>query len=151
MALLEIAAEYVLGILTENEEFKKFPKEFVGESVKWVKSWFLTPEDPKTTAKLEAVDKSPDYKKAVIDAKLEDLVENAVFMTELKAKLAQYEVEKRKTLNTIEDANLTVKGNFRQGTTGNASGSNADEVNSIKRTTIVVDGDFRQGDDVISR
>ena len=29
MALLETAAAYILNIITENEEVKKFPKEFV--------------------------------------------------------------------------------------------------------------------------
>jgi hypothetical protein len=48
-------------------------------------------------------------------------------------------------MNTIEDANINVKGNFRQGNTDNASSNDADDLNSIKRTTITIDGDFRQG------
>ena len=48
--MLETATKYVLDLITENEELKKFPKEFVNESVKWVKSWFLKPEDPKISA-----------------------------------------------------------------------------------------------------
>ena len=38
MPLLESAAAYILGIITQNEEFKKFPKEFATEGLKWVKT-----------------------------------------------------------------------------------------------------------------
>ncbi len=148
MALLETAAEYILNILTDNEDVKKFPKEFVGESVKWIKSWFLTPEDPKTMAKLEDPKKSNDYKKDIIDDKLEDLQDNPTFMQELTAKIQAYEAHKRTSMNTIDETDLDVKGSFHQGNTGGASSNNADEKNVIKRSKITVGGDFRQGDDI---
>ena len=147
MDLLTTAAEYVLGIITENEDVKKFPKEFVGESIKWVKSWFLTPEDPRNTAKLEDPNKAIEVKKDIIDDKLMDLQSNPVFMQELAAKLQIYNAEKLKLLNVIDDSEIDVKGNFRQGNTGSISTSNADETNVIKRSKITVTGDFIQGDD----
>jgi Effector-associated domain 11 len=152
MALLETAAEYVLGIIVEDDNFKKFPKEFIGESVKWVKSWFLTAEDPKTTAKLEDPKKSIEYKKDIIDDKLEELKDNSTFMQELTAKIHAYETHKSTSLNTIDDTELDVKGSFRQGNTGGEtdgeSSNKAMEQNTIKRSKITVDGDFRQGDDI---
>lgn len=78
MALIETATAYILGIITENEEVKKFSKDFVSASMKWIRSWFLE-DDPKVAAKLNDVSKSDDYKKAVIEAKLEDLEGNEVF------------------------------------------------------------------------
>ena len=148
MDILTTAAAYILDIVTENEDFKKFPKEFVGESVKWVKSWFLTPEDPKATAKLEDPKKSIEVKKDIIGDKLDDLKENPQFMKELEAQLHALAAAKRTLLNVIEDSDVEVKGNFRQGNTGGASKSTADETNIVKRSKIVVGGDFRQGDDI---
>jgi hypothetical protein len=148
MALLETAAEYILGIIVEDDNFKKFPKEFIGESVKWVKSWFLTPEDPKTTAKLEDPKKSVEYKKDIIDDKLEELTTNTAFMQELIIKIQAYETHKQTSLNTINDTELDVKGSFRQGNTGGESSNKAMEQNTIKRSKITVGGDFRQGDDI---
>ena len=46
----------------------------------------------------------------------------------------------------IDDSEIDVKGNFRQGNTGSISTSNADETNVIKRSKITVTGDFIQGD-----
>jgi hypothetical protein len=152
MAFLETAAEYILGILVEDDNFKKFPKEFMGESVKWVKSWFLTPEDPKTTAKLEDPKKSIEYKKDIIDDKLEELMTNTAFMQELIIKIQAYEAHKRTIMNTIDDTELDVKGSFRQGNIGGEtsgeSSNKATEQNTIKRSKITVGGDFRQGDDI---
>lgn len=48
--LTEKATQYILDLLTENEELKKFPKEFVQEVVIYIKSWFLVPEKLKETA-----------------------------------------------------------------------------------------------------
>ena len=65
MPLIEKATAYVLGALLQNEEFKKFPQDFISASVEWVRSWFLK-DDPKTEAKLSS-DKSIDYKQAVVE------------------------------------------------------------------------------------
>lgn len=148
MPFIETATAYILGIITENEEVKKFPKEFVTESAKWIKSWFLKPEDPKTMAKLSDTTKSDDYKKAVIETKLEDLQANPVFVRELEEKIKIYEAHKRKLHNVIHDTELDVKGSFHQGDKGNTKTDDADEKNAIKRSKISVGGDFRQGDDL---
>ena len=148
MALLETATTYILGIITDNEEVKKFPKEFVTESAKWIKSWFLKPEDPKTMVKLSDITKSDDYKKAVIETKLEDLHDNPQFMRELEEKIKVYETHKRKLHNVIHDSELDVKGSFHQGDKGHTKTGDADEHNAIKRSKITVGGDFRQGDDI---
>jgi hypothetical protein len=148
MAFLETAAEYILGIIVEDDNFKKFPKEFMGESVKWVKSWFLTPEDPKTTAKLEDPKKSIEYKKDIIDDKLEELTTNTAFMQELIIKIQAYKAHKRTIMNTIDNTELDVKGSLRQGNSGGESSNKATEQNTIKRSKITVGGDFRQGDDI---
>ena len=145
---LETAAAYVLGIITENEDFKKFPKEFVGESIKWVKSWFLTPEDPKATAKLIDPDKSIEVKKDIIADKLAELKDNPTFQTELTEKIQLYEHHRRQLLNNIENSDIEVKGNFKQSNTIGTGSSDSDATNSIKHSKIVVGGDFTQGNDI---
>ena len=148
--MLETATKYVLDLLTENEELKKFPKEFVNESVKWVKSWFLTPEDPKTNAKLEDPNKSMEVKKDIIQDKLDDLKENPQFQKEWVERLAAFEQQKSRLKNVVSDADIDVKGSIHIGDKGTSSGDNYDEKNVIKGGSIKAGGDFRLGDDVVS-
>jgi hypothetical protein len=148
--MLETATKYVLDLLTENEELKKFPKEFVDESVKWVKSWFLKPEDPKTNAKLEDPNKSVEVKKDIIQDKLDDLKDNAQFQKELAAQLATFQQQRTRLKSVVSDSYIDVQGNVHIGDKGTSSGDNYDEKNIVKGSTIKAGGDFRLGDDVIS-
>lgn len=148
--MLETATKYILDLLIENEELKKFPKEFVNESVKWVKSWFLKPEDPKTNAKLEDPNRSIEVKKDIIQDKLDDLKDNAQFQKELTKRLATFEQQRARLKNVVTNTEIDVKGSVHIGDSGNTSGDNYDEKNVIKGSTIKAGGDFRLGDDVVS-
>ena len=148
--MLEIATKYLFDLLTENEELKKFPKEFVDESVKWVKSWFLKPEDPKTTAKLEDPNKSIEVKKDIIQDKLDDLKDNPQFVKELAERLAAFEKHNTRLKNVVVDADIDIKGSVHIGDKGSTSGDNYDEKNVVKGSTIKAGGDFCLGDDVVS-
>ena len=139
--LLTKAAGYVLTILAKNEEVQKFPKEFIDESVKWVKSWFLKPEEPTTTAILEDKTKPEAVKKVLVETQLQTLSSNPEFMTQLQSMLEQYAMH-RSSLNLMEDVEIKVKKDFHQGSTGGEGGDNI-----IKRAKIEVEGDFRQGND----
>lgn len=147
--MLESATKYILDLLTENEELKKFPKEFVNESVKWVKSWFLKPEDPKATAKLEDPNKSMEVKKDIIQDKLDDLKDNAQFQKELTERLAAFEQQRTRLKNVVSNADIDVKGSVHIGDKSSSSGDNYDEKNVVKGGTIKAGGDFRLGDDVV--
>ncbi|NJL75282.1 MAG: hypothetical protein HC892_09890 [Saprospiraceae bacterium] len=149
--MLETAAKYILDLLTENEELKKLPKEFTDEAAKWVKSWFLKPEDPKNTAKLEDPNKSMEVKKDIIQDKLDDLKANAQFQKELSERLAAFEQQRARFKNVVHDANIEVKGNVHIGDKGGASDDHYDEKNIVKGGTIKAGGDFRLGDDVDSK
>lgn len=148
--MLETATKYVLDLLTENEELKKFPKEFTDEAVKWVKSWFLKPEDPKTNAKLEDPHKSMEVKKDIVQDKLDDLKDNPQFTKELAERLAAFEQQRVRLKNAVLDADIDVKGSVHIGDKGSAAGEPYDEKNLIKGGTIKAGGDFRLGDDVFS-
>lgn len=148
--MLETATKYILDLLTDNEELKKFPKEFVNESIKWVKSWFLRPEDPKTKAKLEDPNKPIEVKKDIIQDKLDDLKDNPQFQKELTERLAAFEQQKARLKNVVMDADIDVKGSVHIGDQGPSSGDNYNEKNVIKGGTIKAGGDFRLGDDVVS-
>ena len=147
--MLEIVTKYVLDLLTENEELKKFPAAFVNESVKWVKSWFLTPEDPKTNAKLEDPNKSMEVKKDIIQDKLADLNENPQFVKELTEKLKGFEQQRARLKNVVADADIDIKGSVHIGDKGTSSGDNYDEKNVIKGGSIKAGGDFWLGDDIV--
>lgn len=149
MALLKTALDYIFGIITENEEVEKLPKDFITASTRWIRSWFLE-DDPKTAAKLAEPTRSAESKKTLIEAKLENLLENADFVKELEERLAAFEQHKSRLKNVITDADIDVKGNFRMGDQGNSSGDNYDQKNVIQGGTIKAGGDFRLGDDVVT-
>jgi hypothetical protein len=146
--MLATATKYILDLLTDNEELKKFPKEFTDEAVKWVKSWFLIPDDPKTNAKLEDPNKPMEVKKDIIQDKLEDLKDNAQFIKELTERLAAFEQQRTRLKNVVTDADIDVQGSVHIGDKGGASGDHYDEKNIVKGGTIKAGGDFRLGDDV---
>ena len=147
MALIEtaVATAYILGIITENEEVKKFPKDFVTASMKWIRSWFLE-DDPKAAAKLNDVSKSDDYKKAVIEAKLENLEGNEIFQKELAEKLQAYSQHKITRKNIVEDADIEVDGSIWIGDKDNDSENVFDEKNIVKGGRVKAGKDFRLGD-----
>jgi hypothetical protein len=146
MALLETAAEYILGILVQNEEVKKFPKEFLDESVNWVKSWFLTPEDPTSTKILSNPEKTESSKKDIIEAKLEDLQNNATFMKELEAKLQVYSIHKARIKNVLDNVDVKTKDDIHIGDKIASLNDNYDEKNVVKGGKIETEGGFRLGD-----
>jgi hypothetical protein len=149
MALVEKALDYIFGIITENEAFKKFPKDFVTASAQWIRSWFLV-DDPKTEAKLADPQRSAESKKTIIEGKLEDLQENPVFVQELEERLATFQEHKSRLKNVVTDASIDAQGNVHIGDKGNSSGDHYDEKNVIKGGTIKAGGDFRLGDDVVT-
>ena len=149
MALIEKATAYILGILTEDETVKNFPKEFVSEAAKWIRSWFLK-DDPKTEARIMDTQRTPENKKGVIEAKLEDALENPTFKAALEQQLNAFEQQKSRLKNVVNKADIDVIGNVHIGDKGSSSGDNYDEKNIIKGGTIKAGGDFRLGDDVVS-
>jgi hypothetical protein len=149
MPLLETALDYIVSILTENEEVKKLPKDFVTASTLWIRSWFLV-DDPKTAAKLAEPTRSAESKKTLIEGKLEDLLEQASFVKELEERLANLEQHKIRLKNVIANADIEAQGNVHIGDKGNSSGEAYHEKNIIKGGTIRAGGDFRLGDDVVS-
>jgi len=147
MAILQKALDYIVNIVTENEEIKQFPKDFVTTSMQWIRTWFLI-DDPKTEAKLQDPERSTESKKTIIETKLEDLQENPQFMQELQEKLDSLEEQKARIKNVVDKANIDVQGGVHIGDKGSSSGDNYDEKNTVKGSTIKAGGDFRLGDDI---
>lgn len=115
MAILEAAAAFVLDILAQNEEVKKFQKEFLDESARWVKSWFLTPEDPRANAKLTDPEKPLAVKQDIIADKLEVLQNDPLFMQELAGKLQAFTAEKARIKNAVTNSSVNAGRDVRIG------------------------------------
>jgi hypothetical protein len=147
--MLEKALDYLVGIVTENEEVKKFPKDFVTASMQWIRKWFLI-DDPVTTSIVENPALPEAVKKPVIEAKLNTLKDNPDFMKELEERLKTFEVQKIKQKGVVENSNIEVQGNVHIGDTGASSSMDIDQKNIVKGSTIKAGGDFRLGDDVIA-
>lgn len=145
MTLIETATAYILGIITENEEVKKFPKDFVSASMKWIRSWFLE-DDPKTAAKLADATRSDESKKTLIEAKLEDLEGNEAFQKELAEKLKAYAQHTITRKNVVENVEIEVDGGVWVGDKENDSEHLFDEKNIVKGGSVKAGKDFRVGD-----
>lgn len=148
MSFLAKAADFILGILAENEEAKQFSKDFVTASVQWVGSWFLK-DDPTSEKILKNPAKSAATKKDIIETKLEELQNNPQFMKELDERLQALEQERKRIKNVVSGSEIEAEGNVHIGDKGAQGGEDYDEKNVVKGSTIKAGGDFRLGDDVI--
>lgn len=145
MTILQKALDYIVNIVTKNEEVQQFPKDFVTTSMQWIRTWFLI-DDPKTEAKLQDPNRSQESKKTLIEMKLEDLQENPQFMQELEAKIASLEQQKKRVKNKVEDSHIEANGNVQIGDKGNVSTDTYDEKNTLKGSTLKASGDVQVGD-----
>lgn len=112
--MLDIATKFVLDLVLENEEVKKFPKDFLTASMKWVRSWFLIDDDPPTAAVLNSPQATLEEKQEAVRKKTETLLENPSFRSELEDYLKRYSeirVENSQNVligNTIHAENVYV-------------------------------------------
>jgi hypothetical protein len=111
--MLDAAKKYVLDFILENEEVKKFPKDFVTATMQWIRGWFLK-DDPISTAIVTAPGNEA-AKKIIIEQKLPGLLENEQFKKEMAEKLADFKTQETTMKNVITGSTITVGGNFRLG------------------------------------
>ncbi|TVL99003.1 MAG: hypothetical protein CV087_19665 [Candidatus Brocadia sp. WS118] len=138
----EQTTNFLLSLLTDGEELRKFPKEFVDISVKWLRPWLIK-NDPVVEAVL--VSRGNHALKAkVLAAKLPGLQQNEQFIKELGRRMADYERMK----NVILKSKVDVKGNASIGDkTKDPEDSKHDAKNAIIGSDVKVDGDLSIGDD----
>ena len=113
MSIIATATAFILDTLIQSEEVKKFPKDFTDASVKWIRSWFLK-DDPKTEEKINS-DKSRDYKEAIVEGKVEELMTNPQFEQELKAILQEWQQQVATVQNTINRQNTLENSSIQSG------------------------------------
>ena len=128
MSFLDRTSVFLLSLLTGNDSIKHFPKEFVRESVQWIRSCFLM-EDSKIEEKLKDESKSIDYKKGIIEMKIEKLQEqNAHFLADLEqhveafeSQLRQIEIQRNSATshNVITASTINAGGNVHVGDSNN--------------------------------
>ena len=145
MALIETATAYILALLTEDETIKAFPKEFIAESAKWVKSWFLK-DDPMTTSLVTNPALPPEAKKAIVDAKLKTLEDTGQLPAELGKRVEAFLQEKARIKNVMDGGSIDVKQDIHIGDTELGDDVGLTEKNVLKNVTVKTDGGFRLGD-----
>jgi hypothetical protein len=147
--LIPLATKYVTDLVLENEEVKKFPKDFLTEGMKWVRSWFIRDDDPITKTIVESAEQPVAVKEAVLEAKLHDLLKNPQFVEELKTQLTAYAAHSPAAKNIIDGANIEVTGSAHIGDKDASGAAVGSEKNVIKGgSTLKIGGDFRLGDGV---
>jgi hypothetical protein len=146
--LIPLAKTYVIDLILENEEVKKFPKDFVTEGMKWVRSWFIRDDDPVTKTIVESAAQPAAVKEAVLEAKLTELLKNPQFVAELQAQLAAYAQHSPTAKNIFEGQSLDVTGSVHIGDVGTSADDAAYARKNIigPGSTIKSGGDFHLGD-----
>ncbi len=115
-SLIPPALKYITDLVLDNEEVKKFPKEFITASMKWISSWFLE-DDPTAKAVVES-DSPAVAKEAVLKAKLHELLKNPQFAQELNEHLAAYTIQRSRIKNVAVGAQIEAQGNVHLGDKG---------------------------------
>lgn len=148
-SLISPALKYITDLVLDNEEVKKFPKEFVTASMKWISSWFL--EDDLTAKAVVESDSPAVAKEAVLKAKLNELLKNPQFAQELNEHLAAYNIQRSRIKNVADNAQIEAQGNVHIGDKEIGDTTAYDEKNVIKGGSIKAGQDFHLGDDYISK
>lgn len=150
MALLEKAIDYVIDMVTENEEVKQFPKDFVTASAQWIRTWFLV-DDAVTSSVLQNPELPEAVKKPVVEAKLNTLKDKPEFVEELKAQLARYEEQKANIQNLNENSGVQAGRDNIENNQNSAIGSSisagrdvrfGDENNNISGNNIQINNNY---------
>ena len=127
--MLESAKKYLLDFILENEEVKKFPKDFVTASMQWIRSWFLI-DDPVSGAILD-MPGNETVKQVIVDQKLPKLLENEQFKKELNERIAALSAEKDRIhqeiitqKNVVNNSSINAGGNVIIGDKNTQAGGN---------------------------
>ena len=144
MDLLTSAGKILLDMLLKNKEAQKFKDDFITESVKWVRSWFIK-DDPTAEIVLD-MDGNEEKKAQFIQNKLEQLIQNPDFRKELEAWLEKTQDARVKEKNVVKDTEIDAKGNVHIGDKTPGDDSHWDKKNVIKGGKIKTNGDVHLGD-----
>lgn len=134
MDLLSAATGFITASFTENKKAKKFKDDFIGAFIDWIQPIFLT-KDPKL---VESLENNPHDAKTQgrLESRLEDLLKDEEFRTELEAWLSKSESNFPKEKNILEADKLS-------GVNLNVGDKNADQINYDRKNVInLKEGDF---------
>ncbi|WP_373553790.1 hypothetical protein [Haliscomenobacter sp.] len=105
MDLLSTATGFITASFTENKKAKKFKDEFIGAFIDWIQPIILM-KDPKLMESLE--NNAEDAKtQGRLESRLEDLLKDEKFRTELEVWLSKSESTFPKEKNVLEADKLS--------------------------------------------
>ncbi|HOY08420.1 MAG TPA: hypothetical protein PLO67_23590 [Saprospiraceae bacterium] len=144
----EAAKTFLVDLLLQNEEIKKFPQDFLTNTTNWVRSWLAAEDDVLTKAVLDSPGNEP-LKAALIEQKLPALLQNELFTQQLQNMLGQYSIQKARVKNMVDNATVEVQGNVKIGDKNPLSGDVYDQKNTLKGSTLKAGGDVHIGDEIL--
>lgn len=143
--MLEAAKKYVLSFLLENEEVRKFPKDFTTDPMKWIHSWFLK-DDPSAEIVIN-LSGNEEAKSRIIEAKLLKLLENPRFVDELNDKIGEFEQHTVRVKNLVdEQSKINAEESVTIGDKGSAEKDDGYNQKNIVKGTIKAGKDVYVGD-----
>jgi hypothetical protein len=150
--MLDRICNFILNSLTENENTQRLSRAIVLEMQQWIRTHFLE-NDLKMETRLCDISKSVDYKKGLIEMKLETLQEdNPNFNAALEIQVLKFEkalqsidnqLFERSISNAILNSTISSGGNIQLGDTTNHSTTiqgNQVQGNHIERQTTLEAG-----------
>lgn len=109
----EKAIKAVLSIIGRKEVLENLPEDFVANAQNWIRIKILG-NDP-VMEKLITSDKPDIVKESLIEAKLEDLQNDATFQYELQMLVKDYQIHIENSKNAVVNSSINAKGNVQIG------------------------------------
>jgi hypothetical protein len=136
--------DYVSDVVFQNDAFKQCPNGLKESSNRFVADWILV--NPKLREKLQNPMLDTERKQGLIEARLDDLDDNAVFQAELARQIERYDQQKEQYKNIIENADVNVDEDIRIGDDNVSPNERFTEKNIVRGGKYTSKGSFRLGD-----
>lgn len=136
--------DYVLDVVFQNNAFNQCPNDLRESSNRFVADWILV--NPKLREKLQNLMLDTERKQGLIEARLDDLEDNAVFQAELARQIERYDEQKEMYKNIVENADVNVEEDIRIGDDNVSPNERFTEKNIVRGGTYTSKGGFRLGD-----
>jgi hypothetical protein len=144
----EAAKTFLVDLLLQNEEVKKFPQDFLKTAMNWTRLWLAAEDDVLTKAVIDSPGNEP-LKTALIEQKLPGLLQNEAFTQQLQNMLAQYSMQKARVKNIVDNSTVDVQGNVKIGDKNALSDDAYDQKNTVKGSSVKAGGDVHIGDEIM--
>ncbi|MCF8368895.1 MAG: hypothetical protein K9G76_07610 [Bacteroidales bacterium] len=148
MELITLGIGFIVNTFAKNKEVHSVVDDFVTQSAKWVRGWFVKNDQEEVIKKLEEQPDSEETK-ATMNSTMQEMIKDDQFKLELEKWVSECQKPLPSMKNVLENVNIEVAGNINFGDKG-GSDQVYDQKNIMRGSNIKGGGDFNFGDSNIS-